>query len=154
MFNHGGSGETNVVHASDALACRSYTTQIIDVSSATPLSNFILVPADPDHALGVYSVTINYLANGAGSAGTVNIGTRDDTDSIVDAFSTATTASGLQDTSANVTLASTLRGSSHLSGGRPVIPKNKPVYCSVSQGASNTADFTLTIKVFPIEPGQ
>lgn len=151
MFNTGAGGRVTVSHASEALACQVSNTQVIDVSSATPLSSYIIL-CDPECDRVILECGIHYVANGAGSAGTVNIGTRGDTDSIVDAYSTSVSTSA-QDTYASMTLATTLKGTAQKTGGLPVVPAGSPVYVNVSQGASNTGDFVISIRHAAIEPG-
>lgn len=158
MFQHGASGEVTTLMASDLLGLKFFESEVISVAAGTPAFG-IIVPGIPT-GWGIYGVGIVYTVGCNGAAGgTLQIGISEgvvatnDADAIVAAYTTGAVATILAGTSATLTMANTLRGTTGHSGGCPVVPANFNVTWTMVAGA-NTSSIKIFVAAFPFEPGQ
>ena len=159
MFASSAGGEVTTLMASDMLAAKRVVSALADISGpifvgATGATHPLLSAGPYGTIIG--RINILYQAAGAGAAGALDIGHTDgtttDNDSIVDNMAIPITA--VAGSVVGATLANTLRGTSFMTGGLPVIPPGYQVFATLTQGAGNTADFVIEIFYSDLEPGQ
>ena len=165
MFANGVSGEVTTLMASDMLAAKRFVSPLVDISAGTfpgpATATLPLFSASPYGSV-IGHVNMLFNANGslAATAGVLDIGHRSivagvlvaDPDSIVDAQPVLDTY--LAGQIVTCTLANTLRGTTFMSGGLPVIPTGNQVYATITLDGANTADFVIEVYYVDLEPGQ
>ena len=161
MFANGVSGEVTTLMASDMLASKRFVSPLVDISAGTfPGPATATLPLFSAGPYGSVIGHVNMLFNASGAlaatAGALDIGHRNqtvaDADSIVDAQPVLDTY--LVGQSVTCTLANTLRGTTFMSGGLPVIPVGNQVYATITADGANTADFVIEVYYVDLEPGQ